>query len=79
MNEQTVRIRDLGLAAALVSCAFEMRGTTRDGSGQAYFMFTQTNELDQTVNKYWADTLQVRARHYSDGLKMLKSRLYSER
>lgn len=79
LNRPTVRIRDLGLAAALVSCGHEMRGTTRDVSGQAHFIFTQTDELDRAVNGYWADTLDVKARRYSDNIKMLKSRLYGER
>jgi succinate dehydrogenase/fumarate reductase flavoprotein subunit len=79
MDSPTIQIRDLGLAAALVSCAYEMRGTTRDTGGQTYFMFTKTDELERAVNSYWADTLAVKARKYSDNIKMLKSRIYGER
>jgi len=79
MEQPTVSIRDLGLAAALVSCGFEMRETNRDTSGRANFIFIQTNELDHAVNDYWADTLEVKARKYFDNIKMLKSRIYGER
>lgn len=79
MESPTIQVRDMGLAAALVSCAFEMRGTIHDSHGQAYFVFTQTDELERAVNSYWADNLNVKARKYSDNIKMLKSRIYGER
>jgi hypothetical protein len=79
MGQLTLRVRDLGLAAALVSCDFEMLRTDRAISGPAYFIFTHTPELDRAVNDYWADTLDVKARKYSDNIKMIKSRIYGER
>ena len=79
MSNTTIKIRDLGLAAALVSCGFKMRDTEHSSSGQAHFIFMQTSELDHAVNDYWADTLNIMARKYSDNIKMLKSRIYSER
>ena len=74
----TMRIRDLGLAAALVSSDCELRGTSRDISGRVYFIFAQTKRLDGVVNSYWADTLNVRARRFYDNTKMLKSTIYAE-
>lgn len=79
MNQLTLRVRDLGLAAALVSCDFEMQESYQDKNGRAYFVFIQTDELSHAVNDYWADTLDVKARKFSDNLKMLKSRIYAER
>jgi hypothetical protein len=79
MDQITSRIRDLGLAAALVSVGFEMKQTSYDNSGRAYFIFVQSVELDNAVNAYWTDALNVRARKYSDNIKMLKSRIYAER
>jgi hypothetical protein len=73
------RQRDLGLSAALASLGFEVQEIERDVSGQAYFIFMETDELGRAVNAYWADTLEVRARHYFDAIKMLKSRIYAER
>jgi len=74
----TMRIRDLGLAAALVSSDCDLRGTSRDINGRVYFIFTQTKELDVVVNSYWADTLNVRARRFYDNTKMLKSAIYAD-
>ncbi len=79
MDEPTTEIRDLALAASLVSCGFEVLDTFRDTSGRVYFVFTQSDELDIAVNAYWSDTLDVKARKFSDNIKMLKSRIYGAR
>lgn len=79
MSQITTRIRELPLAAALASCGLEVRDTVRDMSGRLDFEFLQTDELERLVKAYWADTLDVRARTYSDNIKALKSRVYSER
>jgi hypothetical protein len=79
MNQMTIKVHDLGLAAALVSCGFEARETEREINGRAQFVFIQTDRLEDAVSNYWADALEVRARKYSDNIKMLKSRIYAER
>ncbi|MDB5184377.1 MAG: hypothetical protein JWN38_185 [Candidatus Saccharibacteria bacterium] len=73
------KLRDLGLCAALASLGFEVLEIERDAGGQGYFIFIKTAELEQAISAYWSNTLEVKARTYSDALKMLKSRLYSER
>ncbi len=80
MNEEplTVSIRDLGVAAALVTCGFEVEDTNRDTNGRMYFIFQETAALDETVNGYYADTLHVQARKFADNTKMLKGRIYAD-
>ncbi len=78
-EKQTLRIRDLGLAAALISLGHNMCNTDRDTNGRSYFIFTQTKTLERDVNNFWADSLEVKARKYFDDIKMLKSRIYGER
>ena len=78
-KDLTVRIRDLGLAASLVSYGFEITQTCWDKSGRAYFIFIQSEELDHAVKRYWSDTLNVNARRLIENLKMLKSLIYAER
>lgn len=73
----TVSIRDLGVAAALVTCGFEVAETYRDTNGRTYFIFQETAALDEVVNGYYADTLQVKARKFFDNTKMLKGRIYA--
>lgn len=72
------RTHDLGLAASLLSCGFELRSTNRDRNGRLYFMFKQTSKLTRAIDSYWADTLNVRARTLNDNIKMLKGRIYAE-
>ena len=79
MDNPTAQLFDLGLVAALISFGFELAGTTRDASGRMNFVFFQSDKLDRAVSAYWADTLEVKARSYSDNIKALKSRIYSER
>ena len=79
MKQLTVRVRDLGLAAALVSCDFEILQTDWDKSGRAYFVFKQSDSLDGVVRHYWSDTLNVKARRLIENSKMLKSLIYVER
>lgn len=80
MSTQSINMRthDLGLAAALVSSGFELRATSRDRNGRFYFAFRQDLELERTVNSYWADSLNVKARKFFDNTKMLKSRIYAD-
>jgi hypothetical protein len=75
----TVSIRDLGLVAALVTLDFEIEETRRDTNGRTYFIFQETAILNETVNGYYADTLQLKARKFFDNTKMLKGRIYSDK
>lgn len=79
INTQNTRTHDLGLAAALVSCGFKLRATNHDINGRFYFAFRQTSDLAETIDEYWADTLNVHARTYNDNIKMLKSRIYADK
>lgn len=75
----TISIRDLGTAAALVACGFDIEYTNRDALGRTYFNFQETTELDEAVNGYFSNTLHVIARKYFDALKMLKDRIYADK
>ncbi len=75
---EITKIRDLGLAASLVSLDYKVVTTERDTDGRAYFVFKQTASLAQAVNDYWANSLTVKARQLVDSTKMLKTRIYSE-
>lgn len=74
----SVRVRDLGLAAALVTCGHEVRSTERDASGRTHFIFWDVNGLGRDTSAYWSDTLHVRARTFFDNTKMLKGRIYAD-
>lgn len=78
INAPNTRTHDLGLAAALVSCGFKLRATNRDRNGRFYFLFRKTGDLTEAIDEYWANTLHVPARAFSDNIKMLKSRIYAD-
>ncbi len=79
MKLETTQIRDLGLAAALVSLEFKIIKTERDSNARTYFIFNDSNELQQVVSSFWSNTLDVKARYYFDAIKMLKSRIYGDK
>jgi hypothetical protein len=70
------RIRDLGLVAALVTAGFTVKTTETDGQ-RVYFIFDGTPQIQAAIDGYWANTLIVSARQYSDTTRMLKSRIYN--
>jgi len=74
----TISIRDLGVVAALVTCGFEIVFTHRDMNSRTHFVFEETVALDEAINSYYADNLQVKARKFFDNAKMLKARIYSD-
>lgn len=79
MNKPIVmRVRDLGLAAALVSIGYEVNQTYKDPNGRTYFVFMDVECLKTDAERYWADTLMVKARNFMDNTKMLKSVIYAE-
>jgi hypothetical protein len=78
-ESHTVDIRDLGVVAALVTRGFEIVFTHRDDKGRVHFVFEATTALDRTVEDFYADNLQVKARKFFDNIKMLKGRIYGER
>ena len=69
---------DLGLSAALISVGFSLVSLERENLRKAQFVFRRRDGMDETVDAYWADQLEVKARTYFDTTKMLKNRLYSE-
>ena len=77
MNKELIRIRDLGLVTALISVGVPLYSTQKEDE-RVYFIFENIAKTQGYINDYWADELTVRARNYSDSLKMLKTRIYSE-
>ena len=75
----TISIRDLGVAAALVACEFEIVDTYLVKDGRMYFVFEETAALDDVVNRFYTDTLETKARKYFDAIKTLKGRIYANK
>ena len=69
---------DLGLAAALVTTNFSLISLDRSNLQKVQFVFRRSDGMDEAVDAYWANRLEVKARTYFDSLKMLKNRIYSD-
>lgn len=75
----TISIRDLGVAAALVACEFEITDTYVVKGERMYFVFDETAALDDAVNGFYTGKLEVKARKYFDAIKTLKGRIYAHK
>lgn len=69
---------DLGLASALVSLNFQLKGIDKTNPKKARFIFSQSKEVEKVMNNYWSDKLSTNARTLFDNQKMLKNRIYSQ-
>jgi hypothetical protein len=78
-NEQTYQIFDLGCAASIITAGFNLVSLNRADQRRVSFDFEYSYELQRTVDTYWKNNLQVDARSLVENMKMLKTRLYTER
>lgn len=69
---------DLGCSAALISVGFELASLDKTNPHKVLFIFCEDAEIENVVDDYWADRLEVKARAFFDNVKMLKNRIYSE-
>jgi len=51
-------------------------GISKDLTGKATFCFTDTQQLQQLLNAYWDNRLQVEPKQFFNQLKIIKQRLY---
>ena len=69
---------DIGIAAALISKGYQIDHIDRKNPKKVCFKFCSSNYIQETVDLYWNDGLEINARTLLDSLKMLKNRLYSQ-
>lgn len=76
MDENVIKLHDLGLSSALITSGCELLGTQRGVMRRVYFVFANDDKLGRTMHSYWNNTLKVPARQYFDNTKALKNRIY---
>lgn len=69
---------DLGVSAALSCSGFELLALDKANPRKALFVFRHTDQIEEVVDQYFADRLEVKARSFFDAIKALKNRIYSE-
>ncbi len=76
----TFGTHDLGQASALICRGFEIidLAPTPD-SERVTFYFEPNDKLESSARDYWSGKLMVDAKQFSQEMKNLKARLYSQR
>lgn len=70
---------DLGGCAALTCSGYELMAVDKTNPSKALFVFRREEGIEETIDSYWADRLEVKARRYFDQLKAVKNKLYSSK
>lgn len=68
---------DLGCSSALICAGFELVSLDKTNPRKVQFIFKREVGIEDIVNDYWADRLEVKARTFFDNTKMLKNQIYS--
>ena len=68
---------DLALAAA-ISIFVPLEAIDKTDSRRAYFIFSQSEELEELVSAFWRKELKVEPQAYFDQLRAIKTRLYAQ-
>lgn len=68
---------DIGVSTALLCAGFELLSVEKSNPRKALFIFRRKIGIDDIADKYFADSLEVKARSFFDNLKALKNKLYS--
>lgn len=76
LASQFIKTRDLPLAAS-VSLSYPVQQVERVGGNHAYFVFADTPEVNELIEKYHRKELAIEPLAFFNELKALKARLYS--
>lgn len=74
--QQSYKTADLGLVTTL-SLFFPVRTIDRSNPRKVLFVFDQTDELNNFVNKYWRSEIVVEPQTFTNQIKNIKTRIYS--
>ena len=69
---------DLGCVTA-ISLFYQIWSIDKSNPQKAEFQFRRESGLDELVQSYWSNTLQVSPLAYFQQLKIIKSRLYEQK
>ena len=80
MNRNTTqdffRTADLALCGALCVLGFVVNEVDRTEVRRSVFIFESSDELRETIDRYWRGELRVEPQAYFNQLKVLKARIY---
>lgn len=75
-NKNQFSTSDLNLAA-VISLSFPMQEINRGNPRKVQFIFEENKEIEELIKKYWNKELKVEPQEYSNQLRLIKNRIYS--
>lgn len=75
-TQRLYKTSDLGLTTTL-SLYFPIRTIDRSNPRKVLFVFDQTGELNDLVDKYWRNEIIVEPQTFINQIKNIKTRIYS--
>lgn len=75
-DKNLYRTTDLSLTAALCVLGFIAKEMEHLNAHRAVFIFENTRELSDTVERYWQREIKVEPQDFFNQLKILKARIY---
>jgi len=76
---QEFSTKDLWVASALLTAGHKLSRIEWPDPRNAFFIFLDGEYCKATVEKYWDRTLSVIAHDFTDNMRSLKSRIFSEK
>ena len=70
---------DLSLSAALITAGYPLDHLDNTEKTKIKFVFARNDGMDEVTQLYWNNQLKLSLLAYSNNLKMLKNRIYSNR
>lgn len=69
---------DLGLAAVLLTLKYELLELDRSYPKKIKFIFKRERSIEQVINDYFDDKIELPAQSLLQNQKILKNRIYSD-
>ena len=69
---------DLGLAAVLLTLKYELLELDRSYPKKIRFVFKRERNIEQVINDYFDDKIELPAQSLLQNQKILKNRIYSD-
>ena len=69
---------DLGLAAVLLTLKYELFELDRSYQKKIRFVFKRERNIEQVINDYFDDKIELPAQSLLQNQKVLKNRIYSD-
>ena len=69
---------DLGLASVLLTLKYELLELDRSYPKKIRFIFKRERNIEQVINDYFEDKIEVPAQSLLQNQKILKNRIYSD-